>query len=98
MSKNGKDQWELVTLSAAQGQEGGQRTIRVPAVERSALDRSLYEGLPETVPPDVLQAMTRMGHEVRQQRELVPVPLDDGREMLVPVDRVELHYVGRPSL
>jgi len=92
------DKWELVTLKANDGKDGAQRIVRVPAVDRETLDAQMYQSLPETVPPDVLEAMTRMGHEVRQHRELVPVPLNDGRQMVVPVDRVELHYVGRPSL
>jgi hypothetical protein len=50
------------------------------------------------VPADVLQAFQRMGHQVEQQRELVPVEMQDGRRLVVPVDKVEVHFVGRPAL
>ena len=35
-----------------------------------------------------------MGHQIEQQREFVPVPLKDGRQLVVPVDRVNVRYIG----
>ena len=38
------------------------------------------------------------GHEVRHQRELVPVEMKDGRRLVVPVDQPEIQFVGRKVL
>ena len=38
--------------------------------------------------------VARTGHQVQQRRELVPVPLKDGRQLVVPVDHVDVHYIG----
>lgn len=90
--------WQLVTLTTPEGPEGGEETIRVPAVESDAVDEQWLANQPPAVPREVLEAFQRAGHRVQQQRELVPVQLKDGRRLVVPVDRVELNYVGRPAL
>jgi hypothetical protein len=90
------DQWEMVSLTAPDGREGT-RTIRLPAVARPTLDTRWLEEVPAAVPAEVLRAFERTGHEVRQHRELLPVEMKDGRCLVVPVDRVEVHYVGRPA-
>ncbi len=89
--------WRLVTVSApGDGQEPG-RSIRVPAIERDSLDDEWLRNLPPAIPDEVLQALARTGHEVQQRRELVPVPLRDGRRLVVPVNQVEVHYTGSPA-
>lgn len=96
-SEGPADRWEMVTL-ASDGQAGAEETIRLPAVQRDAIDPKWFEKLPGAIPQDVLQAFQRTGHEVQQHRELVPVQMQDGRRLVVPVDKVEVHYVGRPAL
>lgn len=92
------DQWELVTLTAPKGPEGATETVRFPAVHRNSIDPLWLENLPGAIPADVLHAFERTGHEVQQHRELLPLEMNDGRRLVVPVDKVEVHYVGRPSL
>ena len=46
------------------------------------------------IPPDVRRALERMGHRVESRRNLVTVPLSNGQEVIVPVEDVEVHYVG----
>lgn len=91
------DRWEMVTLTAG-GPGGATETIRVPAVERPTIDQQWLNNLPGAVPPEVLQAFERSGHQVSQHRELVPLEMQDGRRLVVPVDKVQVHYVGRKSL
>ena len=91
------DQWELITVASPRV-EGGLETVQVPAVQRDALDPKFFEQMPGAMPAEVLQAFERLGHEVRQHRELVPMQMNDGRQLVVPVDRVDVHYVGRPAL
>ncbi|MGA2034034.1 MAG: hypothetical protein ABSG68_17455 [Thermoguttaceae bacterium] len=90
--------WQMVTVSAAASPAGGAETIELPAVERDHLDPAWLQALPDAVPDEVVEALKRTGHAVQQHRELLPLPMNDGRRLVVPVDRVEVHYVGRPAL
>ena len=86
--------WHIVTVSAPSDGQHPQASIDLPAVERDNVDEQWVRSLPPAIPDNVLQALARTGHQVQQRRELVPVPLQDGRQLVVPVDRVDVHYVG----
>ncbi len=81
--------WRMVTVSAPAGS-----SVSLPAVERNNVDAQWLRSLPPVMPDDVMQAFNRTGHQIEQHRELVPVPLKDGRRLVVPVDQVDIHYVG----
>jgi len=84
----------MVTVSAPTGAAGADSSFSLPAVERDNLDPQWLQSLPPAIPDDVMQALVRTGHEIEQYRELVPVPLRDGRKLVVPVDKVNVRYVG----
>jgi anti-sigma factor RsiW len=42
--------------------------------------------------------MRRHGYRMERESGFVPVSLDDGREIAVPVDRLRVRYVGTPEL
>jgi hypothetical protein len=89
--------WRVVTVSSpSNGQSPGQ-SFNVPAIERDNIDEQWVRSLPPAIPEDVRRALNRTGHEILQRRELVPVPLKDGRQLVMPVDQVEVHYVGNDS-
>jgi hypothetical protein len=88
--------WRLVTLSPSDGRHGD-AAVQVPAVERSNIDEAWRRSVPAAIPDDVLQALRRTGHEVQQRREFVPVPMNDGRMLVVPVDQVDVHSEGNPA-
>ena len=90
--------WQMVTLSAdgSNGQSG--RTIDLPACEQQRLDSGWTESLPSALPLDVLESLRRTGYRVRQHRELLPMEMNDGRRLVVPVEEVEVEYAGQPSL
>jgi hypothetical protein len=50
--------------------------------------------VPQGLPPELVQALQQSGRRVQQSRQLIPVPLEDGRRLVVPVDQFEIHYVG----
>jgi hypothetical protein len=81
--------WRLVTDAGL---------VDLPAVERNRLDEEWLKRMPGPIPPEVLQALKRRGHEVQQRRDLVPLRLKDGRQLVVPIDQVDVQYVGRPAL
>jgi hypothetical protein len=81
-----------VTVSSPSGS-----SVHVPAVECNNAGREWAQSLPPAMPDDVKQAFARTGHQVDTHRELVPVPMQDGRSLVVPVDQVDIHYVGNKT-
>ena len=58
------------------------------------LDEQWLQNAASPIPGNVLQSLDRTGHRVEQQRELVSVPLKDGRQLVVPVNHIKVHYMG----
>ncbi len=86
--------WQLVTVPVRSG-AGGVDSIRVPAVELDRLDEQWLDDFPPAaLPEDLLQALVDSGHQVRQHRRLRSVPLEDGRQLVVPVSEFEFQFVG----
>jgi hypothetical protein len=52
-------------------------------------------GVSPAVPESLRRQMERQGYRVDGDRKLVPVALEDGRKVTVPVDTVSLRYVGQ---
>ncbi len=71
----------------------GMREVDLPVEETSADDAWLSYRQP-VVPRELRQALERMGHRVNERRQFLPVQLDDGRQMVVPVDQVEFTPVS----
>lgn len=90
------DSWRMVSFPLSDGSEGSEM-VRLPVVERDSIDEAWLMNLPQSIPPDVVQAIEDSGHRVRSQRRLLPLRMKDGRRLVVPVDQVELHYVGAPA-
>jgi anti-sigma factor RsiW len=89
--------WETVALPV-KSSDGQAETLQVQALRRDTLDQNMLEQIPDAISPELQRAFELSGHRVLQQREIVPVEMKDGRRLVVPVDHVEIHYVGRPSL
>ena len=53
---------------------------------------------PPSVPEYVRAQWERQGYQVEERRRLVSVELEDGRRVSIPVDEVELEYVGQKPL
>lgn len=65
----------------------------VPVYVGSGYDEQWLRNQPSAVPPSLLESLEQMGH-VRQNRQLVPVDLEDGRRVIVPVDQVDVQFTG----
>jgi hypothetical protein len=76
------------------GPNGMSDEIELPVVEGSAADADFLQSPPAALPLEVQRVLERMGARVEQQRELVPLRMRDGRRLIVPVDKVEVHPVG----
>jgi hypothetical protein len=85
--------WQMVTVSVPGAKPGQNQSIQLPAIELNPSDNSWLGSIP-SLPQDVLEALERTGHQVRQSRQLLPMRLKDGRRVVVPMDQIEVHYVG----
>jgi hypothetical protein len=88
----------LVELPGAAGPEGEGQTIRLPIMERDQLGENWPDSLPTPMSPELLEHLQKAGLRVEQRRKLLPWTMKDGRRLVVPVDEVDLHYVGNPTL
>ena len=68
--------------------------IRLPVAERDRVDHSLLFPDAAAFPADLREALRRSGYEVRQSRDLLPIPVQGGRHAVLPVDELDIHYVG----
>ena len=68
--------------------------IRLPVAEREHVDHSLLFPDAAAFPADLREALRRSGYEVRQSRDLLPIPVQGGRHAVLPVDELDIHYVG----
>jgi len=78
-----------------EGQEDSQM-LQVPVFDPNAANALLSNSLP-ALPDDLLESLTAEGHQVDRQRKLVPVLLDDGRQMMLPVEGYRIVPVSRPT-
>lgn len=88
----------VVGLPGAVGPEGEGQTIPLLAEERDQLNEHWLQSLPAPLSPEVLEQLQQVGLRVEQRRRLLPWRMKDGRRLVVPVDEVDLHYVGNPTL
>jgi hypothetical protein len=68
--------------------------VELPVYAASYGAERMLSGEESSVPPEVIRALRSRGHEVSQQRRYWPVELSDGRQIIVPVDQVDVQYVG----
>jgi hypothetical protein len=84
--------WQMVQLRAP-GLTGNDKPLQLPAIQRDSLDADFLQNVPNPLPDEVLQALKQSGHTVRLHRELVPVPLKDGRRLVLPIDQIEVEAI-----
>jgi hypothetical protein len=85
-----------VQLAVNRGTGEAPTLVEVPVYEEAAADALLSTSAP-ALPDDLVQALEAEGHQVNRQRQLVAVPLADGRQMMLPVEGYHIVLVSRPS-
>jgi hypothetical protein len=70
-------------------------TYQVPVVSAASVDWRWLERPPSPVPENVVRQWQRQGYEVAQRRRVVSTELPSGELVAVPIDEVELRYVGQ---
>ena len=96
-------------LSSAPASPGSRDSVRLvlnrgDGSEVERLDLPVYDLTPEDawllsdqnppVPPDLRRVLQRAGGRLRWQRHLLPVQTREGRQVLVPLEQVEITPVG----
>ncbi|MGD0517250.1 MAG: hypothetical protein ABSA26_06905 [Thermoguttaceae bacterium] len=95
-SQNASEPWQWVKLSPA-GSDNSGEAVQLPALQRDRIDQQWLQSLTSPIPENVVQSLRRNGYEVQTQQRLMPMPLKDGRRLVVPVDQVQLQYVGNTT-
>ena len=93
---HGKD-FLALTLPAydmPEPKQGGTMTYKVPLKKGSPEETSNLYTAPPVISPEMRVKLKRMGHLVREERRVYPVKLRDGRQVLVPVNEIQIFYVG----
>lgn len=49
------------------------------------------------LPPEVIEALHRRGRKVESQIQFLPLPLDEGRQIVLPVEQIQITPVSRRS-
>jgi hypothetical protein len=65
----------------------------VPLVDAAQLGLD-WPGPAPALPDDLRHRLEEMGHAIQQTRHWYPVQLDDGRQVLLPVDHVQVQYAA----
>lgn len=82
-----------MTLALGGVADGESEHVRVP-VAKEGFDPTKWEQ-PVELPRDLLAELQSNGQTVRQQRRYFPVPLPDGRSIIVPMDELQIVPVNR---
>lgn len=68
---------------------GGAQDLELPVVDGPDA-RQWVENSPQGLPPEIVAQLERSGYQVQTRRRLMPVDLEDGRRVIVPVDEVQV--------
>ena len=88
---------ETVTLMMNCGADGETRQIELPVLASTVENLEALERSQPVVSAEVQAALLRIGHRVHEHRELMPLTLEDGRQMVVPVDKLEFVPIEPPA-
>ncbi len=84
-----------VTLLMDGVADGESKQLRLPVhTINGAFDPALVSQ-PLKLPSELLEQIERSGQTVRHQRQFVPLSLQDGRRMIVPMDEMQIVPVAR---
>jgi hypothetical protein len=82
--------YQYVAIPAQDPVSGEAESVQMPVVPQQYLDEGWPYQLPSVLPDHVVQSLHQRGHDVVQQRRLVPFQAADGSRVVFPVDEVQL--------
>ena len=75
--------------------DGAQEAGHVPVYEVGQDVTRYLAGEAPALGPDMLELLKQSGYEVRHDQQYFPAPLDDGRQIIVPVEGYQITPVSR---
>ncbi|MDZ4780159.1 MAG: hypothetical protein SGJ19_07905 [Planctomycetia bacterium] len=84
-----------VTLLVDGVADGESNQMQLPVRAWGDIAADSFAQQPMAIPDSLVEEIEQAGHTVRQRRQLVPVDLQDGRRMIVPMDEVQIVPVSR---
>lgn len=84
-----------VTFVMDHGDGLGSREVPVPVYEWSPENAQWLSGQPAAPSSGLERAVQRFGHQVRTHKHFIPFETGDGRDVVFPVDQVEITPAGR---
>jgi len=88
---------ERISSSLVIDQRRGVGQPQVMPVAESGTVDDAWLSTPAPLPDDVARAFRNLGGRVKLERRLMPFQLDDGRQLVVPVDRLDVQPVKARS-
>ena len=79
----------VFTLPTADGTQ-----VQVPIYNASDRGEAALSPPASAMPEEVYRALRARGHHVERQNRYWPIDLGDGRQIIVPVEQVDVEYVG----
>ncbi len=73
--------------------DGESSPIAVPIFNVNEVSRDWVESEPMAIPAYIRDELVRRGHRVQQRRRLIPVQLENGQQVMIPVDEAEVQFV-----
>jgi anti-sigma factor RsiW len=89
---------EVGSLELVDSSAGESPPRRFPIRSGPGLDEKWLLSQPSSVPDYLRARWERQGYRLAERRKLVSVELGDGRHVSIPVDEVEVDYVGQQPL
>lgn len=69
-------------------------SIQLPVYDAAQYADATSSQRESAMPREVLRALRSTGHEVRKHQRLMPIELGDGRQVVVPVEQLDVEFVG----
>lgn len=84
----------MLVVDPGDGSNG--QPIEVPVIDWSPEHERMLTEPSISIPPEVQRMLRGLGHEFQSRRQVVPLRLEDGRQILVPVEQLEITPVRVP--
>jgi hypothetical protein len=90
--------YEVGQLQLVETSAGESPPQRYPIRSGPGMDEQWLRSQPPSVPDYVRVRLEREGYQVAERRKLVSLEVGDGRRVSIPVDEVEVDFVGQRPL
>jgi hypothetical protein len=86
--------WQTVKLGVHDRSGSAVRHVDLPVMEARQLDPDWLNRQRPTVSAELRGALEQSGGRIQEQPQLLPITLDDGRQLVLPIDQVQISYAG----